>query len=123
MSDASSQVTEPRDTASERINGGAAFHAQADEIPDNRVAEDMLDRAQVQLTLHRAMLGDARQPQGVQDVPVQDRLVESSCTRGLGVVVLPRSFLLITHDQPLAERSRHATRSSGHSVARHRRPH
>jgi hypothetical protein len=63
---AAGDVTAPGDGVVERGHGQPGLHPRVDGVPDDPVGVDLLDRAEVELALTGAVLGDVGEPQLVR---------------------------------------------------------
>jgi len=95
MDHASSDVTAPGDGVVDGLHRQAGLHSRVDGVAHDPPGTDVFHRAQVELSLVRAVLGDVRQPQLVEVARGEVALHQ--------VVVHRRTGLLAVLAAPLAE--------------------
>jgi hypothetical protein len=93
VNDATSHVTAHRDGVAQRAHGQLGLHPRVDRVADDPVGVDVLDRAEVELALAGAVLGDVGQPQLVRSTGGEVALDQVVVDRRAGLLALPALLL------------------------------
>jgi len=99
---ATGDVPAPGDGAVHGIDGETRFHSVADRVPDDPVAEDVRDCAEVELAFTGFVLRMPLSQSRFGASAVNSRRTRSSCTGGPGRRAFPRRRVPNANHQPLS---------------------